>query len=261
MESKESNDIFNLAADTIIKWYEQTHTAMTNAVKPASPQVDAELMGILLAAKKQTLGALTTLANKHILSVHALLRILTEIHIVLIWVLNVPEKEKKAKYVEVNKRLRRWDHTRLKKDKALFEDLPQTAEMESVIGQIEKDIEKLRKEGIKELPNCKQLYSDLGKEPEEVKELGEAYAIFYRRYSRAVHLNRNVTQELAWIQYENEKPKAIFYKDDIKPDGNELITIASISSDINKAIRDFYGWQSDAMQNEYEQLKSKLVKK
>jgi hypothetical protein len=56
---------------------------------------------------------------------------------------------------------------------------------------------------------------------------------------------------------ENQK---LFYKDDIKADGDELLIIASISSDINKAIRSFYDWHSEAMQNEYEELKSKLVK-
>lgn len=117
------------------------------------------------------------------------------------------------------------------------------------IRKAETDIEKLQKEGIKELPSIKQLYDDLG------KGWGEVYAKFYRRYSRAVHLNRNVTQKLAWIQ--NEKPKAILYKDDIEPDSDELLNIASISCDINKAIRGFYDWQADAMQNEYKQLESK----
>jgi hypothetical protein len=253
MENEENSDIFNLADDTIIKWYEQTHTTMT-IVKPAG-QLDVELMGILLAARKQTLGALTTLANKHILSAHALLRILTETHIVLIWVLNVPANDKKIKSDEVYKRLRRWDYTRLNKDKALLENLPRTPEIESALGKVNKDIEKLQKGDIKELPNNRQLYESLGKEWREV------YARFYMKYSRAVHLNRNVTQKLSWVLKESEKPKAILYKDDIEPDGDELLNVASISCDINKAIRSFYGWQSDAMQDEYEQLKWKLVKK
>jgi hypothetical protein len=103
------------------------------------------------------------------------------------------------------------------------------------------------------------LFRDLGGgEPDQVKEWGKAYTIFYRKYSRAVHINRNVTQKLAWVQYENGEPNSVLYNNDIEPEGDELITIASISSDINKAIRDFYDWQSDAMQNEYEQLKLKL---
>lgn len=254
MESKEDYDILSIVSDTVIKWYEQTHTTMTIAIKPASG-LDIELMGILLTAKKQTLGALTTLANKHVLSTHALLRTLVETHIVLLWAINVPPNEKKPKSDEVYKRLRRWDYTRLKKDKALLENLPQTTEIESAIRKAEEDIEKLQTGGIKELPNIKQLYDYLG------KEWGEVYARYYMKYSRAIHLNRNVTQKFAWIQNENEKPKAILYKDDIEPDGDELITIACISADINKAISDFYGWQSDAMQNEYKQLTSSLVKK
>ena len=255
MERKEIPDIFSIAADTIIKWYVQTHTTMTIARKPPS-FLNCEFMGILLAAKKQTVGALTTLANKNILSTHALLRILVEIHIVLKWALNAPANEGKSKSDEVYKRFRRWDCDRLTQDRKLLENLPQTPEIESAIGKIYSDIEKLKTDGIKELPKVKQLYDDvLG------DESAEMYAKCYRTYSRAVHLNRNVTQKLAWIQFENEEPKVVFYKDDIEPEGDELLIVASISCDINKVIRSFYDWHSDAMQNEYEQLKSKLVKK
>jgi hypothetical protein len=254
MESKGNYDIFSFAADTIMKWYEQTHTTMTVARKPPSP-LNSEFMGILLAAKKQTVGALTTLANKNILSTHALLRILIETFIVLVWALKVPEGEENTKSDEVYKRLKMWDRTRLRKDKALLEDLPRTTEIESAIEKAKADIERYKKDGIEELPPYKQLYDDvLG------KESGEMYAKSYRKYSQAVHLNRNVTQKLSWIQYENEEPKSILYKDDIEPDGDELLIIASISSDINKAIRGFYGWHFDAIQNEYDQLKSELVK-
>ena len=252
MESKENCDTFRIAANTIIKWYEQTHTTMTVARKPPSP-LNSESMGILLAAKKQTEGALTTLANKNILSTHALLRILVETHIVLIWALNAPANEEKTKSDEVYKRFRRWDYTRLTKDKKMLENLPRNSEIESNIEEVKKDIDKLNKEGIKELPNIKQLYENLGSEWKEV------YARLYMKLCRAVHLNRNVTQRLSWIRYENEKPKEVLYKDDIESDGDELLNIASISCDINKAIRSFYDWHSEAIQNEYEQLKSWLV--
>lgn len=254
MENKGKYDIFNLVADTIIKWYDQTHTTMTIARKTPS-YINSEFMGILLAARKQTLGALTTLANKHILSTHALLRILVESFIVLIWAIEGPAEEKKTKSADVYERLKSWDLFRLRKDKALLEDLPQTPEIKSNINKAKSDIERLEKDNIKTMPPYKQLYDDvLG------KESGEMYAKSYRTYSRAVHLNRNVTQKLAWIQYENEKPKAILYENDIAPDGNELLIIASISCDINKSIRGFYDWHFDAIQNEYEQIKSELAK-
>jgi len=251
MENKENNDVFNLAADTIMKWYQQTRN---NMVKVSSHH-DVELMGILLTAESQTSGALTTLESNHILSTHGLLRILVETYAVLRWTLNVSASDEKTKSGEVYKRLRRWDCTRLNKDKALLETLPRTPEIESALGKVNKDIEKLEKEHIKELPNNRQLYESLGKEWVEV------YARFYMKYSRAVHLNRNVTRKLVRVQYESGEPKAVVYNNDIEPEGDELITIASISSDINRAIRDFYGWQSDAMQKEYEQLRDRLVKK
>lgn len=250
----ENHDIFNIAAHTIIEWYNQTHITMTIARKPPSP-LNSEIMGIILAAKKQTDGALTTLANKHILSTHALLRIIVETHIFLIWALNAPANKENTKSDEVYKRFRRWDCARLTKDMKLLDNLPRTPEIETNIENIKKEIEKFQKDGVKELPTIKQLYEDLGSEWKEV------YAKFYMKYCRAIHLNRNVTQQLSWVKYENGEPKAVLYKDDIEPDGDELLIIASISCDINKAIRGFYDWHSEAMQNEYEKLKSRLVKK
>ena len=199
---------------------------------------------------------ITTLANKNILSTHALLRILVESYIVLTWALNAPANGEETKSNEVYKRFRRWDYARLIEDKKLLEDLPRTPEIESNIEKIKSDIEKLKTDGIKELPKVKQLYDDvLG------DESAEMYAKTYRTYSQTVHLNRNVTQILACIEYENEEPKEESYKDDIEADGDELLIVASISCDTNKAIRGFYDWHSDAMQNEYDKLKSMLVKK
>ena len=110
------------------------------------------------------------------------------------------------------------------------------------------------------MPNCKQLFRSLGGgDPDKEKECDELYARLYRRYSRAVHLNRNVSQKLVWKQNDSEKPK-LLYKGDIEPDGNELLIMASISCDINKAVRGFYGWDSVAIQNEYEQIDSELTK-
>jgi len=250
MESK-NYDTFSIVADTIMKWYEQTRTCK----EKMSSNHDVELMGILLAAESQTSGALTTLASNHILSTHGLLRILVETYAVLRWTLNVSASDEKTKSDEVYKRLRRWELNRLWQDKKFLQNLSQTEEIKSALKQVEIDIDKYQKGGIEKLPCVEQLYNDLGKGWVEV------YTAFYRKYSRAVHLNRNVTRKLVRVQYENGEPKSVVYNNDIEPDGDELIIIASISSDINKAIRDFYGWQSDAMQNEYEQLKSELVKK
>ena len=118
-QTEEKDDIFNLVAGTIMKWYDQTFTTFTIA-KPERRDADIELSGILLVANKQTLGALTTLANKHILPTHALLRTLVETYIVLAWVLRAPANEKNPTYDEVYKKLRRWDYTRLKKDEKLL---------------------------------------------------------------------------------------------------------------------------------------------
>ena len=90
---------------TVLAALSSPHKASTMTIARKPPSfLNSEFMGILLAAKKQTEGALTTLANKNILSTHALLRILVETHIVLIWALNAPANEEKTKSDEVYKR-------------------------------------------------------------------------------------------------------------------------------------------------------------
>jgi len=253
MEYKKGYENFNIAADIIIKWYEQTFNAIIVTIKSSS-RTDVELLGILLAAKKQTLGILTVLHNEHLLSTHALLRTLIEIHVVLLWALNVEEKEKESKSLEVYKRLKRWDLTRLEEDEKLFKNLPQNDNLKNLIDQISEDINKLKREGIKVLPNCHDLYKDLGDEWIDVYS-------FYRKYSQAVHLNRNSTQQLAWMQNRNGKSEAILYKDDIESNGDELLDVASVSCDINMAVRIYYDWHVDSMKKEYEQLKLKIEEK
>jgi hypothetical protein len=254
MENNKEHDIFNITAQTIIKWFDQTHSTMTIALKN-SRQSDTEFMGILLAARKQTLGALTTLANNHILLTHAFLRILVEILGVLLWAFNASEDKNVSKNEAVHKRLRSWDLHRLKKDRALFLDLPQNDEIKKAVYEAKEKIEELKKQDLEKFPKYRDLFLSLGDE-----WLG-IYAHYYRRYSRAVHIDRNTTQQLTWLEKDNDKPKSILYKEDVDPEGYELLDIASISSDINRALRDFYGWQTKGMQKEYEELKLELTKK
>ena len=175
-------------------------------------------------------------------------------------VFKVTAEEEKEKCNQVYQKLRSWDLSRLRKDKTLLENLNSTTEIKEALGKIKSDIEKLRNDDIKEIPKFEQLFNDLGDTPEDKKLCKELYTKFYRHYSRAVHLNRDITQQLAWIKYENEEPVAVLYESDIKYDGDELLNIACISCDINKIIRLFYGWHFEAMQEDYEQIKLELSK-
>lgn len=254
MENKKQYNIFDITAEIIIKWFDQTHSTMTIALKNIRPS-DVELMGVLLTARKQTLGALTTLANNHFLPTHALLRILVEILGVLLWAFNTSEDENISKNEAVYKRLRSWDLHRLKKDRAFLLNLPQNDEIKKAVCEANEKLEELKEQGLEEFPNYRELFLSLG------DEWFEVYAHYYRKYSRSIHLDRNITQELAWLEQDDDKPKSILYKEDVEPEGYELLDIASVSSDINRAIRDYYGWQTKPMQKEYEELKLELIKK
>jgi len=257
-ENKRNQNNFHVAADMIIKWYEETYSTMIIAVHPKR-NLDLELMRILLAAKKQTLGTLTLLANNHILPTHALIRILSEIWVVLAWVLKPPKDKERANPDDAYKKLRQWDYTRLKKDIALLKDLSQTPEIESAVENAEQTKAKLDEDDIEELPNYQQMFRELGDNPEEKKEFEKLYAKIYRKYSRAVHLNRNVTQNFIQIKNEDSQSAAMLYENDTKPDGEELMHIICISNDINKGIRDFYGWHIKTIQNEYKQLEKMFI--
>lgn len=258
--NKKDHNNFHIAADMIIKWYEETYSTMIIAVHPKR-NLDLELMRILLTAKKQTLGALTLLANNHILPTHALIRILSEIWVVLAWVLKPAKDNERANPDDAYKKLRRWDYGRLKKDIALLKELSRTPEIESAIKNAEQTKAKLDKDGIEELPNYQQMFRDLGDNPEEKKEFENLYAKIYRKYSRAVHLNRNVTQNFIQIKNEDTESAAMLYENDTKPDDEELISVICISNDINKGIRDFYGWHIKTIQNEYRQLEKMFINK
>lgn len=241
-------EFLTYASEIILKWYEQTKNNITNR-NPSRPNLDSELLGILLATKSQANGALTLLSNNHILSTHCILRNLLEAYAVLRWSLNVSEADEKTKSEKIYNRLLSWELDRLYKDKAFLEEQPKIPEIKSNIEQVKSDIDNFEKAGIEKLHSIQALYNELG------RGWGKVYTL-YRKYSRAVHINRNITQKFAWIEYENEKPKATLYKDDIEADGDEILNIASISHDINTAINNYYGWNCETIHNEYEQLKS-----
>ena len=162
MEGKEKGDNFNLVANIITNWYDQTFATLTTP-KPAMRQSDIELMGILLVARKQTLGALTTYANKHIIPTHALLRTLIETFIVLTWVLEAPVKGKKPTLEDVYKRLRRWDYTRLKEDNRsldyqleIEDDETKVRTLKNYISKVSKKYERLKKGNIKKIEARKE---------------------------------------------------------------------------------------------------------
>jgi len=251
MKAKQDEEILANATNTIIRWYEETRITITTALKPIKT-LDVELLGILLAARKHTLGALTTLTNEHIIPTHALLRVLCEIHIVLLWAMNAPTKKNENKSDAVYSRLRSWDHSRLIKHKNLLENLPETAETKKSIKKIEGNISESKKQGIKSMPSVKQIFDELG------QAWAEVYPKFYQFYCRSIHLDRNITQELAHL---DRGSNHILYKNDIEPRGNELLHIASISCDINKMVRNFYDWHVDLIQKEYENLQSMLGKR
>lgn len=242
----------NLVSNAIMKWYEQTFSTITITVNPSS-LLDVELQGILLVARKHTLGFLTTYANNHILPTHALLRVLIEIFGVLRWVFNVSSDDKERKHDQVYNRLRSWDLHRLNNDIAILKDLPESEEVKKALTEAEGKRNELKLQKLEEFPNIRDIFLSLGNEWLEV------YAHYFRKYSRAVHLNRNTTQQLVWLGETEDKKQAMLYKEDIEPEGYELLDLSSVSADINIVIRDYYGWKNIDLQREYEELKSRLV--
>ena len=103
------------------------------------------------------------------------------------------------------------------------------------------------------------MFLELGEKPEEKELCKELYANVYRKYSRAIHLNRNITEDFIRFTNENDEPAVMLYEEDTKPDGEELFSILCISSDINKHIRSYYAWHITTIQSQYEHLRDMLI--
>ena len=251
------------------KWFDDTFTMYQEKVRP-SKKVDLFIMGVLRYSKHCSITTYLLLSQEVRLSSMALLRAYLELYITLLWCLiNDPTSQKDRKD-EAYARFRQWDFKRLKEQMRLFKkeleiiDISSNpeafkdrrAEISKAIEKVEGEIEKYNKQGLICMPGLWKMLKDISEEktqhsPEDILRV---YPMLYQRFCKAVHPDMDFIRKMV-----TNTGKAYICNCDVNEDIQELkLYLLSMSCDINRKIRDFYGWDSAEVQKEYSLMVKQL---
>ena len=240
---------------TINKWFDET----LSQIKPIR-MLDLSLIGILNCARKYCNGILVLLGNHHKMPAAALLRILCELYVKVLWCFQESDKaDEPDKDSIIFQRFQRWDYSRVVEQKKLlknissvsFGDYKQT--IANILKGCEESIEKYKTQKLHCMPNAAQIFKDI---PQAWGM--EAYSKVYQRFSGAVHLDMGLMRET--VQHAGEQIQC--FSDPPSYKTNELLLYCiSIACDINSLLRRHYGWDSDEIQYEYDTIARELDKK
>jgi hypothetical protein len=228
------------AEDSVLKWYQETFEIVQKKPRPSS----LIIMGELLVARKHTLGALTLIKEKHLLSVQVILRVLIELHLKLHWVMCGLESRTEKNDEEIHLKLQQLDKRRVWDDRKLVRDLDKNRfpQKDQVLEQLNGQIAEYEKRKINKSPDianiCKKLdelgvYRALN---DKETWVGMIYAEFYRHCSRAVHSDLGLVRK--FVQQVGNK---ILWSEDIEDDPEQLIKYTlTIAADINRLFQNYY---------------------
>jgi len=236
------------------KWFKQTFEKVQEEVNPVTGN-DLLIVGVLFAARKYTRAVLLLLSQKHALPAKALLRVLCELFVKIVWCLDIQSNEEDTKE-RVHMNFQSWDYSRLIQDKRLLTNLEKYTEgdfggkVQDALKKAANDVADYKERPVKCIPPTADIFKELSViEP----AMNNIYAEIYQNYSRAVHLDRNTFSRL--VQYKGDR---IVCYDDWDDDINDLYAkCLCISCDINIVIRKHYNWPADALRNEWLNLTSK----
>ncbi len=251
------------------KWFDETFAMYQEKVHPPK-KVDLLMMGVLRYSRHCSITTFSLLRQEAKLSSMVLLRAYLELFIKLCWCLiNNPTSQKNHKD-EAYARFRRWDFKRLIEQKNVL-----TKELEVIEGSSNPDAFKVRKseickaikkvdrfiaenkaKGLKCIPPIWQMLKEISEEktqhhPEDILRV---YPKLYQRFNKAVHPDMDFIRKMV-----TNTGKAYICNCDVNDDIQELkLYLLSMSCDINRKIRDFYGWDSAEMQKEYNLMVKQL---
>ena len=226
-------------------------------------RVDLLIMGVLRYSRHCSITTFLLLRQEVKLSSMALLRVYFELYITLNWCLiNDPTSQKDRKD-EAYARFRQWDFKRSFEQKRRFKKeleviegssnpeafKDRRAEISKAIEKVDSKIEEHRIKGLEPIPNIWRMLKDISKEKTQhsPEDILRAYPEIYQRFSKAVHPDMDFIQKMVTCT-----EKAYICNCDVNEDIQELkLCLLSMSCDINRMIRDFYGWDSAEMQKEY----------
>ncbi len=254
---------------TLDKWFEDTFTMYQENVHPPK-RVDLLMMGVLRYSRHCSITTYSLLSQEVRLSSMALLRVYFELYITLNWCLiNDPTSQKDRKD-EVYARFRRWDFKRSFEQRRLFKkeleiiDLSSKPEaskdrktkISKAIIEADIKIKEYRSKGLKSIPNTWQMLIEISEEKTQhpPEDILRAYPDLFQRFSKAVHPDMDFIQKMVTFT-----GKAYICNCDVNEDIQELkLYLLSMSCDINRKIRDFYGWDSAEVQKEYDLIVKQL---
>ncbi len=251
------------------KWFDKTFAMYQEKVHPPR-RVDLLMMGVLRYSRHCSITTFSLLRQEAKLSSMVLLRVYLELYIKLLWCLIKDPTSQKDHKDEAYVGFRRWDFKRLIEQSKLFKK-----ELEVIKGsskpkafkdrkleickareKVEGEIEKYKKQRLKCIPDTWQMLKDISEEktqhsPEDILRV---YPRLYQKFSKAVHPDMDFIQKMV-----TNTGKAYICSCDANEDIQELkLYLLSMSCDINRKIRDFYGWDSAEVQKEYNLMVKQL---
>lgn len=248
---------------TLDKWFDETFAMYQEKVHP-SRGVDLLIMGVLRYSRHCSIVIFSLLEQEIKLSTMALLRVYLELYLKLCWCLkNDPNSQKNHKD-EVYDKFKRWDYKRLVEHRNLLNKLLEVTKdnSRSEICEAQKKvgdcIGEYKKQRLKCMPDMWQILKELS-EAEEFQEFPEEilklYPKLYQRFNKAVHPDMDFIRKM--VIYTGE---AFICVCDANEDIKELkLYLLSMSCDINRMIREFYGWDSTEMQRDYNLIVKQLT--
>ncbi len=217
-------------------------------------RVDLLMMGVLRYSRHCSITIFLLLRQEVKLSTMVLLRVYLELYVKLCWCLKNDPNPQKDHKDEVYDRFKRWDYKRLTERRKLLNKLLEVTKDNSRSGiceakkKADDSIEEYKKQRLKCMPDVSQIFKEL---PEDFQEI---YPKLYQRFNQAVHPDMDFIRKMVI-----NTGKAYVCSCDVNEDIQELkLYLLSMSCDINRMIRDFYGWDSAEMQKEYNLMVKQL---
>lgn len=241
--------------DRVDNWFQTTFERTRECVKPSSEEIDRLILGVLLSAREYTQAVLCLLDRKHGLPAAALLRVLCELYVKIFWCLNAEgDREQVLDAIHLN--FQRWDYTRLINDIKLLEQRLKyiTGELKA---EVDRELRKARRgkktydtRQIKKMKDVASLCLELSQDG-DTEAMPIVYTQVYRKYSRAVHLDKSTFSRIA--KHEDD---TIICHDDWDDAVEDLYKNCwCMACDINMLIRHHYGIE-EPLRQEYDKLTS-----
>jgi hypothetical protein len=228
------------------KWFAETVSKLNSDVAPDTPENNL-LFSVLPVAANYCKATFLVADAGHKLPAMALLRVLAELTLRVMWVLweGDPKRE------PCGTRVRRWWKTSCNEEiKYLNKMLPSASpkdrkQMEDAKSRFEDEIKKNAH------PPVGPFYNSMDELPPQIK--GDLYPLLFSPFNQAIHPNLWLFTDLV-RQEGNER---VFLSDPEKP-GADAIKICAMTDafDLLSVVHRHYGWDCDRMKAEYLKIKN-----